>query len=381
MPALGPGRLPRSIPRRASDQAIVTLKDAQLQTGGERPTLSVTSHPLLQSFVVFWSWPASHCGPFGLKPLKNKTVVSAYGRPPAAIRSKLPVRGERLLTAPWAAKVKNGLTTAKKVLSEYAKRSSRPFGGNVDPLGPGCSATRSTRERGSIGGAGAACGHRTGWPGARAASSARPRQTPGIPGWFVPDAAWSMTADALYMCPPRREFRISIDAAAARAGIRCRFNPFPVGDRGLKTGVSEDPGPKARIETLLSAPRYFRMAGRRAGQTLPAVKHAAAPGGRSPGMGVNSALLTGTRASDSDSRCPLRRTDPRPWPRRRHRPALRTRMASGATTGVRPGEIASALNAGKAASWAAGVRLAATVWRHRLHRRGQPDRGHRCVDT
>jgi serine/threonine-protein kinase HipA len=51
-------------------------------------------------------------------------------------------------------------------------------------------------------------------------------------------------------------------------------NPFPDRVRELKTRVSEDAGPEATIQALLSALPYFRIAAPRARQMLREVEHA-----------------------------------------------------------------------------------------------------------
>jgi serine/threonine-protein kinase HipA len=52
------------------------------------------------------------------------------------------------------------------------------------------------------------------------------------------------------------------------------LNPFPDRQRELKTWISEDVGPEASIDALMSVRAYFRISKPRANETLAQVEHA-----------------------------------------------------------------------------------------------------------
>ncbi len=83
---------------------------------------------------------------------------------------------------------------------------------------------------------------------------------------------------------------LHVDRGQWRLAPAFDVNPFPDRVRELKTWVSEDVGPEATIEALLSALPYFRIAAPRAGEILQEVEHAVAqwrPVGRSLGMSTH----------------------------------------------------------------------------------------------
>ena len=83
---------------------------------------------------------------------------------------------------------------------------------------------------------------------------------------------------------------LHVDRGQWRLAPAFDVNPFPDRVRELKTWVSEDAGPEATIEALLSALPYFRIAAPRAGEILREVEHAVAqwrPVGRSLGMSTH----------------------------------------------------------------------------------------------
>jgi hypothetical protein len=67
---------------------------------------------------------------------------------------------------------------------------------------------------------------------------------------------------------------LHVDRGQWRLAPAFDVNPFPDRVRELKTRVSEDAGPEATIQALLSALPYFRIAAPRARQMLREVEHA-----------------------------------------------------------------------------------------------------------
>jgi len=67
---------------------------------------------------------------------------------------------------------------------------------------------------------------------------------------------------------------LHVDRGQWRLAPAFDVNPFPERARELKTWVSEDAGPEATIEALMSVLPYFRIAAPRAREILGAVEHA-----------------------------------------------------------------------------------------------------------
>jgi serine/threonine-protein kinase HipA len=69
---------------------------------------------------------------------------------------------------------------------------------------------------------------------------------------------------------------LHVDRGQWRLAPAFDLNPFPDRVRELKTWVSENAGPEATIDALMSVPAYFRIPPRRALEILRRVEHAVA---------------------------------------------------------------------------------------------------------
>jgi serine/threonine-protein kinase HipA len=101
---------------------------------------------------------------------------------------------------------------------------------------------------------------------------------------------------------------LHVDRGQWRLAPAFDVNPFPDRVRELKTWVSEDAGPEATIEALMSALPYFRVAAPRAREMLREVEHAVSqwrPAGRGLGMSAQE-LDQFTDAFEHDERAAAR---------------------------------------------------------------------------